>query len=193
MKKLDLKLIFSISAAIIIVYLLTQYWPNISKGVEGIISAASPIIFGFIVAYPINILMSFYERLFFPNSSNKAVIKARKPVCLLAALASIVGIIAAIIVIVAPQFVDCIKMLIAKIPPTVDFIVNKFNENEFLSKNVVDTISKIDWQTKIADMSDKIAIGIGDTVNFALVAITSIFKTIANIFITLIISVYVLL
>lgn len=193
MKKLDLKLIFSISAAIIIVYFLTQYWPNISKGVEGIISAASPIIFGFIVAYPINILMSFYERLFFPNSSNKAIIKARKPVCLLAALASIVGIIAAIIVIVAPQFVDCIKMLIAKIPPTVDFIVQKFNENEFLSKNVVDTLSKIDWQTKIADMSDKIAIGIGDTVNFALLAITSVFKTIANIVITLIISVYVLL
>ena len=193
MKKIDLKLIFSISAAIIIVYLLTQHWPDISNGIEGIISAASPIIFGFIIAYPINILMSFYERHFFPNSTKKSVIKIRKFVCLFAALISIVGIIAAIIVIVAPQFIECIKMLFSKIPPTVDFIVQKFNENEFLSKNVVNALSNFNWQEKLGEMSDKIAAGIGDTVGFAFTAITSIFTTIANIVITLIISVYVLL
>ncbi len=193
MKKIDLKLIFSISAAIIIVYLLTQHWPDISNGIDGIISAASPIIFGFIIAYPINILMSFYERHFFPNSTKKSVIKLRKFVCLFAALISIVGIIAAIIVIVAPQFVECIKMLFSKIPPTVDFIVQKFNENEFLSKNVVNALSNFNWQEKLGEMSDKIAAGIGDTVGFAFTAITSIFTTIANIVITLIISVYVLL
>lgn len=193
MKKIDLRLIFSISAAIIIVYLLTQHWPDISNGIEGIISAASPIIFGFIIAYPINILMSFYERHFFPNSTKKSVIKIRKFVCLFAALISIVGIIAAIIVIVAPQFIECIKMLFSKIPPTVDFIVKKFNENEFLSKNVVNALSNFNWQEKLGEMSDKIAAGIGDTVGFAFTAITSIFTTIANIVITLIISVYVLL
>ncbi len=193
MKRFDLKLIFSLSAAIIIVYLLTQHWPDISNVIDGIISAASPIIFGFIVAYPINILMSFYERHFFPNSTKKGVIKARKFVCLFAALISIVGIIAAIIVIVAPQFVECIKMLFSKIPPAVDFIVQKFNENEFLSKNVVNAISNFNWQEKLGEMSDKIAAGIGDTVGFAFTAITSIFTTIANIVITLIISIYVLL
>lgn len=193
MKKIDLRLIFSISAAIIIVYLLTQHWPDISNGIEGIISAASPIIFGFIIAYPINILMSFYERHFFPKSTKKSVIKIRKFVCLFAALISIVGIIAAIIVIVAPQFIECIKMLFSKIPPTVDFIVQKFNENEFLSKNVVSALSNFNWQEKLGEMSDKIAAGIGDTVGFAFTAITSVFTTIANIVITLIISVYVLL
>lgn len=193
MKKIDLRLIFSISAAIIIVYLLTQHWPDISNGIDGIISAASPIIFGFIIAYPINILMSFYERHFFPNSTKKSVIKIRKFVCLFSALISIVGIIAAIIVIVAPQFIECIKMLFSKIPPTVDFIVQKFNENEFLSKNVVSALSNFNWQEKLGEMSDKIAAGIGDTVGFAFTAITSIFTTIANIVITLIISVYVLL
>lgn len=193
MKKFDLKLIFSISAAIIIVYLLTQYWPNISGAVEGVISAASPIIFGFLVAYPINILMSFYERHFFPNSKKKIVIKLRKFICLLAAIISIIGIVAAIIVIVAPQFIECIQMLFSKIPPTFDFIMQKFNENEFLSKNVVSAISQFNWQEKLGEMSDKIAQGIGDTVGFAFSAITSIFTTVANIIITLIISVYVLL
>ncbi|MBP3937814.1 MAG: AI-2E family transporter [Clostridia bacterium] len=193
MKKIDLKLIFSISAAIIIVYLLTQYWPNISDAVEGVISAASPIIFGFLVAYPINILMSFYERRFFPNSKKKIVIKLRKFICLLAAIISIIGIVAAIIVIVAPQFIECIQMLFSKIPPTFDFVMQKFNENEFLSKNVVSAISQFNWQEKLGEMSDKIAQGIGDTVGFAFSAITSIFTTVANIIITLIISVYVLL
>lgn len=193
MKKFDTKIIFSVAAAIIVVYLATRYWPDVAGLLGSVISAASPIVAGFVVAYPINILMSFYERHFFPKSTKKFVIKTRKPICLIFAILSIIGIVSAIIVLIAPQFVDCIKMLIAKIPPAVDYLVVKFNENEFLSKNVVDAISSFDWQTKLGDMAGEIATGIGDTVTIAFSAITTFFTTIANIVITIIISVYVLL
>ena len=193
MKKFDTKIIFSVAAAIIVVYLATRYWPDVAGLLGSVISAASPIVAGFVVAYPINILMSFYERHFFPKSTKKFVIKTRKPICLIFAILSIIGIVSAIIVLIAPQFVDCIKMLIAKIPPAVDYLVVKFNENEFLSKNVVNAISSFDWQTKLGDMAGEIATGIGDTVTIAFSAITTFFTTIANIVITIIISVYVLL
>ncbi len=193
MKKFDLKIIFSVAAAIIVVYLTTRYWPDIAGVIGSVLSAASPIVAGFVVAYPINILMSFYERHFFPKSTKKVIKKIRKPICLVAAILSIIGIVAAIIVLIAPQFIDCIKMLIAKIPPAVDYLVAKFNENEFLSKNVVNAISSFDWQTKLGDMAGEIATGIGDTVTIAFSAITTFFTTIANIVITIIISVYVLL
>ncbi|MBO5420452.1 MAG: AI-2E family transporter [Clostridia bacterium] len=193
MKKLDLKIVTSVAAAIIAVYLATRYWPNIASVLGSVLSAATPIIFGFVVAYPINILMAFYERHFFPKSNKEAVIKLRKPVCLIAAVISIIGVVAMVVVLVAPQFVACIKMLFAKIPPAIDFVIEKFNENEFLSKNVVGALTEFDWKTKLADMTEKIAAGIGSTFEAAFTAISSVFTTIANVVITIIISLYVLI
>lgn len=193
LKKLDLKIVTSVAAAIIAVYLATRYWPNIASVLGSVLSAATPIIFGFVVAYPINILMAFYERHFFPKSNKEAVIKLRKPVCLIAAVISIIGVVAMVVVLVAPQFVACIKMLFAKIPPAIDFVIEKFNENEFLSKNVVGALTEFDWKTKLADMTEKIAAGIGSTFEAAFTAISSVFTTIANVVITIIISLYVLI
>lgn len=193
MKKLDLKIVTSVAAAIIAVYLATRYWPNIASVLGSVLSAATPIIFGFVVAYPINILMAFYERHFFPKSNKEAVIKLRKPVCLIAAVISIIGVVAMVVVLVAPQFVACIKMLFAKIPPAIDFVIEQFNENEFLSKNVVGALTEFDWKTKLADMTEKIAAGIGSTFEAAFTAISSVFTTIANVVITIIISLYVLI
>lgn len=193
MKKIDLKIVTSVAAAIIAVYLATRYWPNIASVLGSVLSAATPIIFGFVVAYPINILMAFYERHFFPKSNKEAVIKLRKPVCLIAAVISIIGVVAMVVVLVAPQFVACIKMLFAKIPPAIDFVIEKFNENEFLSKNVVGALTEFDWKTKLADMTEKIAAGIGSTFEAAFTAISSVFTTIANVVITIIISLYVLI
>ncbi|MEE0982012.1 MAG: AI-2E family transporter, partial [Acutalibacteraceae bacterium] len=102
------------------------------------------------------------------------------------------GVVAMVVVLVAPQFVACIKMLVAKIPPAVDWVIQKFNENEFLSKNVVGAITQFDWQAKLADMTEKIAAGVGSTVGAAFTAISSVFTTVANVVITVIISLYVL-
>lgn len=192
MKKFDLKLIFSLTAAILVVYLTTRYWPNIADVLGAVFSAAKPIIFGFILAYPINILMSFYERHFFPKKQSKAFSKVRKGICLVGAAVSIVGVIALIVVLVAPQFVACIKMLFAKIPPAAEFVMTKLRENEFLSKNVVNAISEFDWQSKLGDMAGTLAEGIGSTVEVAVTAISSVFATLANTVITIIFSVYVL-
>lgn len=192
MKKFDLKLIFSLTAAILVVYLTTRYWPNIADVLGAVFSAAKPIIFGFILAYPINILMSFYERHFFPKKQSKAFSKVRKGICLVGAAVSIVGVIALIVVLVAPQFVACIKMLFAKIPPAAEFVMTKLRENEFLSKNVVNALSEFDWQSKLGDMAGTLAEGIGSTVEVAVTAISSVFTTIANAVITIIFSIYVL-
>lgn len=193
MKKIDVKLVLSLAAAALVVYLTTHYWPNIAGLAGSVFSAATPIIFGFVLAYPINILMSFYERHFFPKKQSKAFNATRKAVCLSGAVVSIIGVIALITILVAPQFVACIKMLFAKIPPAAEFLMTKLKENEFLSKNVVSALNDFDWQSKLADMAEKIAQGVGTTVGAAFTAISSVFTTIANVIITAIISIYVLL
>ena len=193
MKKINLKLIISIVVAALAVYLITHYWPNIADFAGSIHTAATPIIFGFVLAYPINILMSFYERHFFPKKQTKGFSGVRKVVCLAGAVISIVGVVALVTVLVAPQFVACIKMLFAKIPPAADFVMTKLRENEFISKNLLNALNEFDWQSKLADMAETIATGVGTTVGAAFSALSSVFSTVANIIITVIISIYVLI
>lgn len=193
MKKINLKLIISIVVAALAVYLITHYWPNIADFAGSIQAAATPIIFGFVLAYPINILMSFYERHFFPKKQTKGFSGVRKVVCLAGAVISIVGVVALVTVLVAPQFVACIKMLFAKIPPAADFVMTKLRENEFISKNLLNALNEFDWQSKLADMAETIAAGVGTTVGAAFSALSSVFSTVANIIITVIISIYVLI
>ena len=193
MKKPDLKIIFSIAAAIILVFVAVHYWPNIAEFLGKLLSAATPIIFGFAVAYPTNILMSFYERHFFPKSQKNGVVKIRKPLCLIGAIVSILGVIALVAVLVTPQFIACIKKLFDEIPPAIEFVSNKLRENEFISKEVMSAINDFDWKTKLADMAETITTGVGNAVGVAFSAITSVFSAIANIVICVIFSIYVLL
>lgn len=193
MKKLDLKIVFSIAAAIILVFVCVHYWPSLSDFLGKLISAAKPIIFGFAVAYPTNILMSFYERHFFPKSQKNGVIKLRKPVCLIGAIISILGVVALVAVLVTPQFIACITKLFEEIPPAIEFVSKKLRENEFISNEVMSAINEFDWKTKLADMAETITTGVGNAVGVAFSAITSVFSTIANIVICIIFSLYVLL
>lgn len=193
MKKLDLKIVFSIAAAIILVFVCVHYWPSLSDFLGKLVSAAKPIIFGFAVAYPTNILMSFYERHFFPKSQKNGVIKLRKPVCLIGAIISILGVVALVAVLVTPQFIACITKLFEEIPPAIEFVSKKLRENEFISNEVMSAINEFDWKTKLADMAETITAGVGNAVGVAFSAITSVFSTIANIVICIIFSLYVLL
>ena len=54
--------------------------------VRGVISAASPLITGCIIAYVLNILLERIEILYFPGTKSGLLIKSRRPVCILLSL-----------------------------------------------------------------------------------------------------------
>lgn len=134
LKKLEWKTVIRIVVGVLAVYLAVHYWPNISGVIGTVFSAATPIIVGAVMAYPLNILMSFYERHYFPKSDKPAVTKSRKAVSLVGAVITILGIISLVIGLIAPQLVTCIQMLINEIPGAMDFVIGKLKENEFISK-----------------------------------------------------------
>ncbi|MEE1284334.1 MAG: AI-2E family transporter, partial [Acutalibacteraceae bacterium] len=141
------KTVAKIIAIILCIYLCIHYWPGISELMSKIRTASAPIIVGIIVAYAVNILMSFYEKFYFPNSKKKAVIKTRRPICMLSALITLLGIIALIIGLVAPQLIECIETLISKIPAAIDYtlpklqkILVKLQDKGIVPDNITDSI-----------------------------------------------------
>lgn len=192
-KKLDWKIILMIAAASIGVYLCIHYWPNISGFVGTIFKAATPLIFGFFIAYPLNILMCFYERHFFPKSEKNAVIKARLPVCLVGAVITILGIIALIAVLITPQLVACVKMLVVQIPGAIDMIVDKLRNNEFVSRDLVNALASFDWKSSLANITDKLTAGVTSVMGVAFTAISSVFSAVYNVVLSIIFAIYILL
>lgn len=193
MRKIELKACLKIGAVIFALYLLIHYWTNISGVLGTVISAATPIFIGLVMAYIINILMSFYERHYFPKSNKKAVIKSRRPVCLTGAIISIIGIVALVIVLIAPQLANCIKMLVAELPGAIELAINKLKQLNILSDDLFNSLSAIDWKSKIGDIVKTVTSGLGSVMDVAVSAVTSVFSGVSNAVIGFIFALYLLL
>lgn len=193
MKKIENKTLIKIALAVLGVYLLIHYWTNISGAVVTLFSAATPLLFGFVISYPLNILMNFYERHWFPKSKKKIAEKSRRPVCLIGSILTIIGIIALIGVLIAPQLVNCIKLLVAEVPAAINVVVEKLKTIDFISKDLINTISSIDWKSRINDIIDTVTSGLGSAMDVAVTAVTSIFSVVANVVLGIIFAVYLLL
>lgn len=193
LKKLEWKTVIKIVTGVIAVYLTVHYWPNISGVIGTVLSAATPIVVGGLLAYPLNILMSFYERHFFPRSDKPVVVKSRKAVSLVGAVITILGIISLVIGLIAPQLVACIQMLVNEIPGAMDFAIGKLKENEFISKNLINSLSSVDWKDRITDILQTVTNGIGDVAGVAMSAVTSVFSVVSNIVLGIIFALYILI
>lgn len=92
-----------LGVTLFLLYLAIHYWGTLSHGALLVLGTATPLLLGAIIAYAVNILMSIYERVYWPGSTQAAVVKTRRPVCLILAFASLVGIVILIIRMILPE------------------------------------------------------------------------------------------
>ena len=192
MKKLDWKTCLRVGISVFVLFLCIHYWPNISGFIGKCLTAAAPVFTGFVMAYIINILMSFYERHYFPKSKKKAVIKSRRPVSLAGAILTVSGVITLVIVLIAPQLVNCIEMLINQLPGAIEMLIEKLNGLSFVSDELIASLSSIDWKSRIGDIVQTLYSGVGDVVNVAFSAVSSVFSGIMAVVIGFIVALYLL-
>ncbi len=192
MFKLKWKSVAKIAAIILAVYLCIHYWPNISGLLAKILAAAAPIFIGLATAYAVNILMSFYERHYFPKSTKKAVVKTKRPVCMVGAFITLLGIIALIVGLIAPQLVKCIVMLVNEIPPVIEKLIPKLEQIGIVPDDIINSLSAINWKDRIGDIISAVTSGLGGAFNIAYTAVSSVFTSVVNIVIGIIFAIYLL-
>lgn len=193
MKKIEWKNLLKIGLAVLVVYLAIHYWGKISGFIALSVSAASPIFAGLIMAYAINILMTFYERHFFKKSTKKGVIKLRRPLCLTGAVITLAGIIALVLCLVIPQLAECVKMVIDYVPTAVDMLVKKLETFDVVPDDIINSLSSIDWKSKIGELTTTISSGVGNIIGVAFAAVSSVFSVASTIVIGFIFALYLLL
>ena len=190
--KPKLKNCILIAACIFALYLAIYYWPTVSGFLGSLYSASVSIIVGAVIAYILNILMTFYERRYFPKTKKQSVQKSRRPVCMILAILTFIAVIALICALVLPQFISCITLLIEKIPAAVRIIAQKLEDWHILTPQIVDSIMEIDWKSGMEKIIGVVSSGIGSVVDVAIGTVTSLTSVLITALLSVIFAVYML-
>ena len=187
MKKIDTKSLIKVAAVIFALYLCIHYWGHAANILKTLLGAAIPLVIGAVISYPLNILMSFYEKHLLPKSNNKFVLKSRRGLALTLAILTLVGIVALIIALVVPQLTSCVKLLVAEVPDFFNMVVAKLSEFEFVPEDIIAALSKIDWKSRITDIVKTVYSGLGSVMDVVVTTVSSL------VFLAIIFAIYLLL
>ncbi len=116
MNQLSLKKFTQFAIIFAALYLAVKYFSDLIKLGSVVWSAASPLVWGCVIAYVLNILMKKIESLYFPHSTSVLVQKSRRLVSVLLAFVVLFIILLLIINIVLPEFVSSIELIAREIP-----------------------------------------------------------------------------
>ena len=195
--KLEWKNCFRLGATIFLTFLAIHYWSSLTGLIGVLFSAASALIIGCVIAYVLNILMSFYEKHYFPKNRSKAVEKSRRVVCMLAAMLTLVAVVVLIIGLVLPELAACIRLLIAEIPVAIDSAVTWLEETGLLAtvmtEDAVESLMSINWQEKMTELISVLAAGVGGVAQVAVDAVSATVSGVAQFVIGLIFAIYLLI
>lgn len=194
--KIEWKSCFRLGLTVFLTFLAIHYWSSLTGFVGALFGAAGALLLGCVIAYVLNILMSFYEKHYFTKSKNEAVQKSKRIVCLLAALLSLVAVVALVVGLVVPELVACVRLLIAEIPLAIDGVVEWMEESGILatvlSEDAAASLTAINWQEKMTELMSVLAAGVGGVAQAAVGAVSATFSGMAKFLIGLIFAIYLL-
>jgi len=191
--KLTWKTCLMIGVTVFLIYLAIFYWPTVSTLFGALLSAVSPLLAGFFIAYIINLLMDFYERHYFPKKTTGFFKKSRRAVCLIGAILTAVLIVTVVVGLVLPEFIDCIQLILALLPDVFTDAVAQIDEWGILPENVMDLLMGIDWRERINQIFDLFSSGIGGVVNTLLKTVSTVFSGVVTALLAVIFACYLLI
>ncbi len=195
--KLEWKTCFRAVVSVFVLFLCVEYWSGAVRFLLTLLSAATPLFVGCVIAYLINILMSFYERHYFPNRSSAIWSKSRRLVCMLAAILTLISIAALVINLVVPELASCVRLLVSEVPDAIDRLVDGFVANaalaELIPENIIAELNSINWKESLSQIIQFLSSGISGMAGAVTTVVTSVFSVFVTTLISIIFSVYLLL
>ena len=136
-----------LGVTIFLIYVAVTLWRPLLGLLGRFFRSAAPLILGFALAYVVNILMTVYEKHYFRKRADEAwVKKSRRAVCLIAAIATILGAMILVLYIVFPQLIKAITLIREQIPGLLQSIAHNEKLMNILPEEIRDAIQKLDYQ-----------------------------------------------
>lgn len=191
--KIDWKTCLRVGISIFVLYLCIHYWTTTASLIKTFLSAVLPLLIGAVIAYPLNILMEFYERHILKRTSNPKIYKLRNGICLVLTLVTLLLIIALVVALVVPQLTSCIKLLIDKIPGAIDKVVDFVARFEIVPEDILGMLEGIDWKSKISEIISVATTGIGSAFDVVVSTVSSVVSGATSGILAVIFAIYLLL
>lgn len=180
--------ISAIALVALVVVLICQNGLDLSL----VLGAIAPLVVGAVIAYLVNIIMVGYEKIYFPKSKAKFFVKSRRPVCMVAALLTIIAIIVLVIALIVPELGKATQLLIQKLPAALEWLFSNEQIMKFLPEDFLNTVQNINWVDSINKLLDFLKDKVGAIAQTVSGAISSVFGGITNFVIGLIFALYLL-
>lgn len=191
--KLDWKTCFRVCISLFALYLLTYYWKGVSDLLTAFVGALTPLLLGLVIAYVLNILMSFYERYYFPRRRDRWVAQSRTVVCLLAAIVTLIAIVALIIGLVVPELLSCVKLLLEEVEPALEKLLKSQWVAQLVPADILQKLAAVNWGETIEKAVKMLATGLGSAAGALFSTVTSVVSGAITGFLSVIFAVYLLL
>lgn len=186
---------FSIYAGICAIALLCViYFGYVIKLINLILSVVKPLVIGAVIAFAVNIIMKKIEKIYFPKSEKAFIQKTRRPVCVFLSFFILIGIIAAIIVLIVPSLKDAISIISSNAGNMYNRFMNWISSYKDRFPNVVNAITSvdIDWKSLSGQLADFLKNGLGAFFGSTFNLLSGVFGTIFNTFISVVFAIFLL-
>ena len=194
--KLEWKTCIRAGVTVIAVYLAIHYWSTLTYVMGHALGAAFPLILGGAIAYVANILMCFYERLFFPNAKKKSLIKMRRPLCMGLAFASVAAALIFLMRTIVPELFACLKMIVEQLPGALSqlfaWLEARFHLSEYLAGTNLVPSTPAEWQNAVTQALNLLLTGVGGVMGAAMSVVVALFSTTVTVLLALIFAIYLL-
>ena len=192
-KKIRGLIIFTIFALVVL-----WNYEKVFGGIQFIWRVILPFVLGGVIAFIVNIPMTFLEEKIFgkaKKAKKKWALKVARPLSLIITLIFIISVIAIVFFVVVPELGRTIlnlgKTLQDVIPQVQAWAIDMFREND----EIVDLISSLEfeWDEILKKAMTFLQSGVGNVFDSTFAAAKSIINGIANFFIGVVLSCYILL
>ncbi|MCE2226471.1 AI-2E family transporter [Streptococcus thermophilus] len=173
-------------------FLIYTYWETVVSICNKIFVASQPFLFGAGIAFVVNILMSFYEKILIKFIPFGFITKIKRPVSLLLAFATIGLIFTWVVFTVLPDLIDSINTLISQDHSAINNLINWLLKNKSLQKIIQDLGGVTQVRELINSYSAQLLQQIMNGLTNFLTSLTSLPSTLINLFISIVFSCYVL-
>lgn len=196
--------ILLIIVAALIFNKIIDRWTGFRKGISVVTSAAAPIIVGCIIAFLLNPVLVFFDRLFHTLFQDKLIKDRRKLFKVSRALAIIltmilfVGIITGLLRMVLPQLYESIKLLVSNLEgyyenilKTTDELYDKFKSLNIPEEKVTSMIDTV-YEKLQAWANDEVLPNLDKIVVNISTSVIGVLKFFYNFIIGMIASIYIM-
>lgn len=180
-----------------LLFLAARYW-DIAENVLGtLFYAITPLLGGFVIAYAVNIPMSFLEKILFSKAKSKLAVKAKRPVSMTLAFVLLVALVFLVITLIVPELVSCVKVLAEEVPPVFNEwyrkIETEYGVSGILQEKLAEQFGNgTDWKDLVEKAVDFVINGLGGVMGSLVTFVSAAFSTVFSVFASFVFAVYLL-